>query len=116
VGELLKDPRIKEVRMSKYYGDSINVAIDFYEGTTGTWSLDIWLSTNPEHVAFEKTECLKNVLTPENRDSIMHFKKIMYEQDRLHGGMSVLIYDAVIQYDVKTLEEFERYLERKDKT
>jgi len=111
VGFLIEKSQVSQVRLTKYYGDSINVAIDEYSGPTACWSFDIWLTTNPDKVAFEKTEKLKKELTEKQRKTIMQLKEYMHQQGRLRDGMSSIIYEAVITSDVKTPSQLEKFLE-----
>jgi len=110
VGFLLQKSDVQEVRVTKYYGDSINVTLDSYKGSSGDWSVDIWLTTNIDRTGFEKTEKLKKELTEKQREIIMQLKESMYKQGRLRDGMSSLIYDAVIKSGVETPSELEEYL------
>jgi len=111
VGFLLQKSDVQQVRATKYYGDSINITIDSYKGSSGDWSIDIWLTTNKDRTGFEKTEKLKKELMQKQRETIMQLKEYMHKQGRLRDGMSSVIYKAVIESEVRTPEELELFFE-----
>ena len=77
---------------------------------SGNWSIDIWVTDKPEETAFEFVDCLKQKLRPEYRKAILCIKDYYNKRDQLRDGMSVLIYEAVIENGVRTVEEFQQFL------
>jgi hypothetical protein len=84
----------------------------FYSMPEGLeWKIDIsfWLGEgiHPEPVH----DAIEQQLTPETRLAILWIKDVWYQLPTYRNGVySTDIYDAVLQYGVRTPEEFERYL------
>ena len=90
--------------------NSIKIGIDNFAGPSGSWDMDIWLTTQRNTTGFDMVQRLKQELTEENRKIIMNLKHHFYKKGMLRDGMSKKIYLAVIEKDIKTVEEFESYL------
>lgn len=80
------------------------------------WKIDIsfWLAPgiHPEPIY----EAVKQQLTPETRLTILHIKDIWYKLPFYRQEVSsVDIYDAVLQQGVRTLDEFDEYLNERGK-
>jgi len=80
------------------------------------WKIDIsfWLapSIHPEPIY----EAVKQQLTPETRLAILCIKDVWYKLPFYRQEVSsVDIYDAVLQHGVRTLDEFDQYLNERGK-
>lgn len=113
--QLLDREHVHEVRISDYREDhAIKIGIDRYTEKSGDWSIDIWVTDRTEETAFEYVDQVRKMLRPEHRKAILAIKEYCYELGQLRDGMSVLIYGAVIDNDVRTVEEFKRFLAGKE--
>ena len=90
----------------------MKVSVDDFAGPSGSWDIEIWLTTKPEHTGFDLVERLKRDLNKKQREIIMHLKQHYYKQGLLKDGMSKKIYLAVINKNVTSIEAFEAYLKR----
>jgi len=99
----------RELRVTDYRWEreALKVAIDNYPGSSGPWSIDIWMTTRPESTAFAATEHLRATLTAEARSAILALKRRYDACGLLKDGLSAEIYEAVTCGGVKTVEEFE---------
>lgn len=113
--QLLDHEHIREVRISDYREDhAVKIGIDRYTEKSGDWSIDIWVTDRVEETAFEYVDQVRETLHPEHREAILDIKEYYYELGQLRDGMSVLIYEAVIDNNVRTVEEFKRFLAGKE--
>ena len=111
---LLEHKHVHEVRISDYREQhALKIGIDKYPSISGNWSIDIWVTDSPEETAFEHTRHLKQVLRPEHREAILCIKEYYHRLNQLRNGMSVIIYEAVVDNDVRTVEEFKQFLSLK---
>jgi hypothetical protein len=85
------------------------VKIGFDAGGERGWHVDLWLTTNPEHLGTEPTRWVQERLTPELREAILALKRYYAERDMCRFGMSRELYRAVIGHGVRTPEEFLDY-------
>jgi hypothetical protein len=110
---LLGRDDIAEVRISDYRSEGgLKIGIDAYAGPSGNWSIDLWVTDRLEATAFAETAYLRQALTPEHRRAILELKRHYHACGELHHGLSTRIYHAVLDADVRTVEEFERYRAR----
>lgn len=113
--QLLDHERVREVRISDYREDhAVKIGIDRYTEKSGDWSIDIWVTDKAEETAFGYVDHLRKALRPEHREAILCIKEYYHELGQLRNGMSVLIYGAVIDNNVRTVEEFKRFLAGKE--
>ena len=63
-----------------------------------------------EAVAFLFVERLKRTLQPNHRQVILEIKRHFYQEGSLRDGLSLQIYEAVVDHGVQNLSEFQRYL------
>jgi hypothetical protein len=113
--QLLDHEYVREVRISDYREDhAIKIGIDRYPENSGDWSIDIWVTDKAEETAFGYVDNLRKALRPEHREAILGIKEYYHKLGQLRDGMSVLIYEAVIDNSVRTVEEFKRFLAGKE--
>ena len=113
--QLLDHEYVREVRISDYREDhAVKIGIDRYPENSGDWSIDIWVTDRVEETAFEYVDNLRKALRPEHREAILGIKEYYHKLGQLRDGMSVLIYEAVIDNSVRTVEEFKRFLAGKE--
>ena len=114
--QLLDCQQVREVRITDYRKqNAIKIGIDVYSGASGDWSIDIWITDKVEETAFEYVENLKRAIRPVHRDAILCIKGYYDRRGQIRDGISVLIYEAVIDNDVRTVEEFKQFLSRRGK-
>ena len=112
--ELVGRGDFKEIRISDYSErEGMLVAIDNYPGTSGGWSIDIWVTNNPERTGFALYERLNSQLNPEHRKEIMEIKEYYHQQGQLRDSLSTAIYEAVIDAGVWDLNRFREYLAKR---
>ena len=110
---LLKKKDVSVVRISDFQlEEGIAVAIEHYPRTSGTWSIDIWITNNPETTGFNLVDTLEKTITSEQRDSILRIKEYYFRQGLLRNGLSRLIYEAVCEKGVKSIAQFEEFLSK----
>ena len=107
---LLKQEHIHEVRISEYRDHGgVKVGVDTYPGTTGDWSLDIWVTDRVETTGFELVIRLREGLRPEHRHAILELKREKHRRGQLRDGLSKLIYEAVVEKGICSVEEFNQF-------
>jgi len=107
--ELIEREDVSEVRISDYRAEGgIKLGIDAYNGPSGDWSIDLWVTNRPEATAFAETAYLRQRLTTEHRRAILVLKRHYHALGQLRHGLSTRIYHAVLESGVRTVEEFER--------
>ena len=109
-GALLEHPKVSEVRISDYRPNGVKIGVDQYDGEFRFWDIDIWVSDKLESIAFENTKTIQSKLTTQNRRTIIGIKQHYYKLGQLRNGMSHRIYQAVLDHNVSSLNEFERFL------
>lgn len=108
---LLHDKAIDEIRITKYTQEqAAKIGIDDYAGESGLWSIDLWLTTNPQYICFDYIQNLKKSLTPKQRSLIMKGKKHFHEHRLFKAGISRKIYNAVSEKNIKTLDDLITYI------
>jgi hypothetical protein len=123
---LLTHPRVKHTRYNNESGsynptglthDERYFFMVYYDRQAESdWKIDIsfWLAPgiHPEPIY----EAVKQQLTPETRLAILRIKDVWYKLPFYRQEVSsVDIYDAVLQHDVRTLDEFDAYLNERSK-
>ncbi len=126
VQPLLTHPRVKHTRYNNESGvynptglphDERYFFMVYYDRQAESdWKIDIsfWLAPgmHPEPIY----EAVKQQLTPETRLAILRIKDVWYKLPYYRQEVSsVDIYDAVLQYNVRTLEAFDEYLRERGK-
>jgi hypothetical protein len=110
---LLDKKWARNLRVDKFTGKkAVKVALDAYPGPTGPWDIDIWITNEVSSTAFESTKILQEELTPIQRESIIEIKEYYHSLGVLRNGLSSRIYDAVVNYGVRTVQDFKNYLPR----
>ncbi|MFX1416468.1 MAG: hypothetical protein ACFFC0_06625 [Promethearchaeota archaeon] len=110
---LLRTDGIKEVRVTDVREmDSMKLTIDEYQGDSGPWSIDFWLTTNVSTTGFELVEALEDNLDDEQREAILNIKRHYHIRGLLQNGISNLIYRAVAEDEVRDLSQFEQWLSK----
>jgi hypothetical protein len=118
---LMQQPAVESVRFrndtgtwnrepAKYPdGLYLNLSVRGRDGTM--WTLDIWLVDQPERqpdLAHLKT--LLPRITKDHRRAILAIKHVL--SGRPDSGPSALVYEAVVDNDVETIEQFDAWRER----
>jgi hypothetical protein len=110
---LLKAEGVDEVSVKDYRERaSLKVGIEEYQGESGPWSIDIWLTTDVSTTGFAIIDELEESLDEEMRDVILSIKRHYHIRDLLQDGLSTLIYRAVTEGGVQNANEFEQWLAR----
>lgn len=108
---LLDRDSVSEVRITDYrHKEAMKVAVDSLPGRSGSWSMDVWITSNRDMTGFEAANTLHDRLDPDSRRIIMCIKSHYHGQQKLRDGMSTRIYDAVLDGGVRSVKEFEEYL------
>ena len=114
---LLKQEHVHEVRISDHRDNGgVKVGVDTYPGTTGDWSLNIWVTDRVETTGFELVKRLRKRLRPEHRKAIFELKRERHRSGQLRDGLSKLIYEAVVEKGICSVEEFNQILAEKGVT
>ncbi|MHA2378739.1 MAG: hypothetical protein ACXADO_02300 [Candidatus Thorarchaeota archaeon] len=104
---------VKEVRVTDFRErDSIKLTVDEYQGESGPWSIDLWLTTNVSTTGFGLVEALEDKLDEEQREAILNIKRHYHIRGLLQNGISNLIYRAVAEGGVEDLNQFEHWLSK----
>jgi hypothetical protein len=123
---LVSHPRVRQVQFRNDTGhwnedptlpDGLYWGVQYRTTAGDDWKLDIWLlregtrQPDLDHVA-----SIPPRLTPEKRLAILQIKDIWHRLPTYRGQVrSYDIYDAVLEHDVRTLEEFRAYLRERGK-
>lgn len=106
-GRLLEHAKIDEVRISDFRPEGMKLGVDSYPGSSGPWSIDIWVTDKIETTGFELTDHLLEHLDQRQRRTVLDIKRYYHDRDLLKHGLSTLIYSAVVIDGVKSVDEFE---------
>ncbi|MFW9968530.1 MAG: hypothetical protein ACFFEA_15385 [Candidatus Thorarchaeota archaeon] len=110
---LLKAEGVNEVTVKDYRERaSLKVGIDEYQGPSGPWSIDIWLTTDVSTTGFAIVDELEKSLDENMREVILNIKRHYHIRDLLQNGLSSLIHRAVTEGGVQNANEFEQWLAR----
>lgn len=98
--------------------DRINFPRGYYMGLrsvqpSGEWKIDIWFGGKRDFIEFNEDELKR--LTEEQRIIILRLKKGMKNENTGYrdGVVSIDFYKAVLYHEVRTLDDFSRYLKTK---
>jgi len=109
--QLLDRGQVRVVRISDYREQGgVMVGIDRYPGASGNWSIDIWVTDKVETTGFALVERLNRELRPEHRAAILDIEGAYHRQGTLRRGLSAVIYRAVIDNGVRSVEGFRKFL------
>ena len=106
--ELLRHPKVDEVRITDYKDGSVKIGVDRYPSPSGVWSIDIYITNLPEKTAFSYVNELRGRLDDETRGAIMDIKRHYHERGLLRDGLSHRIYEAVIRRGARTVADFQK--------
>ena len=110
---LLKAEGVTEVTVKDYRERaSLKVGIEEYQGESGPWSIDIWLTTDVSTTGFALVDEMEETLDEGLRETILSIKRHYHIRDLLQNGLSSLIYRAVTEGRVQNANEFEQWLAR----
>ena len=113
IAVLLKAEGVHEVSVKDYRERaSLKVGIEEYQGESGPWSIDIWLTTDVSTTGFTMIDEWEESLDEEMREVILNIKRHYHIRDLLQDGLSSLIYRAVTEGAVQNANEFEQWLAR----
>ncbi|MGD9380986.1 MAG: hypothetical protein PVI03_00925 [Candidatus Thorarchaeota archaeon] len=110
---LLKAEGVTEVTVKDHRERaSLKVGIEEYQGESGPWSIDIWLTTDVSTTGFALVDELEEALDEDMREVVLSIKRHYHIRDLLQNGLSSLIYRAVTEGQVQNANEFEQWLAR----
>jgi hypothetical protein len=94
------------------YPDGLYWGVDYRAQQDQDWKLDLWfLREGTTQFDLQHIESLPPRLTPESRLAILRIKDVWQRRPEYGSAVrSYDIYEAVLDHDVRTLEEFEAYL------
>ena len=76
---------------------------------SGSASIDTWITQRVETTGFELVDRLEPALLPEHRKAIPDIKRDCHRRGQLRDGLSTIIYEAVIEKGIRTMEEFRQF-------
>lgn len=84
----------------------------------GAWKLDLWFLDAAGYEKHAKyCDDLRLRLTPETRSAILEIKEVYWRRQEYRDTItSDLIYRAVLDHQVRTLQDFERFLDITDRS
>ena len=107
---LLDQAQIDEVRLSDYrHQGGLKLGVDDYPTPLGEWSIDIWVTNQTESTAFAFIAETLPRLNAENRQTILAIKHHYHQKGLLRDGLSLLIYQAVLDEGINHLSDFENF-------
>jgi hypothetical protein len=87
----------------------LKVGVEAYPGTSGCWTIDIWVTRRAETTAFAQVDHLRQVLTPELREIIMDLKRSLIARGTYPAGSGVMVYQAVLDHGVVDLASYDAF-------
>lgn len=112
---LLDQSKIREIRVTDWRKQGgIKLGVDHYPGESAVWSLDIWITDREETGGMAVMEEFSQLLTPRYKEIILEIKDYYHRQELLRDGISLSIYTAVLKHGIKTIDEFEIWLQHKE--
>jgi len=77
----------------------------------GAWKIDLWFLDTQDYERHSKyCDCLRDRLTTETRSAILDIKEAYWRRREYRDTItSDLIYRAVLDHDVRTVQDFERF-------
>jgi hypothetical protein len=106
--ELLRHPKVDEVRITDYKDGSVKIGVDRYPSASGAWSIDLYITNQPEKTAFSYVNELRDRLDEETRGAIMDIKRHYHRRGLLRDGLSHRIYEAVVRRGARTVADFQK--------
>lgn len=102
---------VPEVRISDYRSNAgLKLGIDAYPGPSGLWSIDVMVTDRPERTGFALAERIRREMTPAQRLAILAIKGDHYCRGLLEGGVSMRIYEAVLEHGVATIRSYHEHM------
>ena len=100
---------VSNIKVEDYKNEkqAVCVIIENYSG----WNIEVWICNSEKFVGFNMREKLRNQLNEDKRKIIMNLKNYYYKRGVLQGEMSTLIYNGVLDGNVRDIESFQKYLE-----
>lgn len=117
---LLNRRGIKRVTLENHYDVHKNgkpagyyVGALYSEHASKQWKIDIWLVRPGVKGAASLINAVRSKLTPAKRDSILAIKHaVVHNPEYRKSILSVDVYDAVFHHNAKTVQDFQKYLEK----
>ncbi len=104
---LLEQPKVREVRITDWRSENgIKIGVDAYPAPSGNWSIDIWITNDRRTTAFDFVQQMNAELTDAQRHTILQIKQHFFQLGELKDGLSLKIYQAVVEKGIRTVEEF----------
>jgi len=104
---LLDQPKVREVRITDWRSEGgIKIGVDAYPAPSGNWSIDIWITNDRHTTAFDFVQQMNAELTDEQRLTVMKIKQHFFQLGELKDGLSLKIYQAVVERGIRTVKEF----------
>lgn len=96
------------------YPDGLYLGLTVHDQTAAEWTLDIWAIAQPARQPdLEHLRSLLPRLSQENRRTILRLKHSLAERPKEAKVVpSILIYKAVVDHNVETMEQFDEWLEK----
>jgi hypothetical protein len=90
------------------YPDGLYLGLTVKNMHEAVWTIDIWVVDDPARQPdLRHLEVLLPRLTDENRETILKIKTVL--ADRPKSPPSALVYEAVVDRDVQTVEQFDAW-------
>lgn len=101
IDDLVSFPKFKDLPNGYYIGLRIPV-----DGFVERWRVDIWFLASGDLSSMKHYEIFKQGIKPDQKKIIMELKQ--YKKDNNLKFPSTVIYDAVMEEGIKSLEEFKK--------
>ncbi|GAA0730261.1 hypothetical protein GCM10008905_31330 [Clostridium malenominatum] len=122
--DLMASPYVRELKFKNdtdtwneephIYPDGFYFSLKCKSNTNHIWKVDIWFVDQPERQPdLKHIKTIPSKLTPEKKEIILRIKKTWAEKPE-YGRIvtSYLIYKAVLDENIKSLDEFNLYLKK----
>jgi hypothetical protein len=119
---LATHPRVRQMtfrndtgrwNVSPHYPDGLYWMVEYVADPDVEWKLDLWfLHEGTTQFDLEHMQTLPARLTPEVRAAILRIKEAVASDPSATKRPSYEIYEAVLDHDVRTPEEYARYVDR----
>ncbi|HLE49732.1 MAG TPA: hypothetical protein VI791_01135 [Patescibacteria group bacterium] len=116
VNELLDYKECRKVIVYNQFFDErpyCIVNIERFNFAGEKWIITFFVSTNLNNTT-ELAQQIKSKLTPEKRITILQFKEYRQNNKQKRSIASHLIYEAVLNKDITTIDDFKTFLSSKD--
>ena len=115
-----RHPRVRSVHIrddtglwniDQTYPDGWYIGVEYRSQQGEEWTLDFWFVAEPQRQPdlLQLRRALP-MLTDEHRTAIITIKRARSSRPEHPPGLSSRIYDAVLEHDVQTVEQFDRWL------